>query len=248
MSDGINLCAVIPIYNHPDYLTILVEEFEASNVPIILVDDGSEDHCRRVIDNVVEQFQTVHLERHEVNRGKGAAIKSGLRAALEQNFTHALQIDADGQHAVNDVPKFVAAMKRHPQALIAGYPCYDNSIPRHRYYGRYASHIWVWINTLSTTIIDSMCCFRIYPVAESVLLINSEKVGDRMDFDGEFIVRWFWTRQPLKQIGTHVIYPQNGVSHFQLFNDNRLITWMHTRLFFGMLRRLPMLLQRKWRA
>jgi glycosyltransferase involved in cell wall biosynthesis len=246
MSGDLSLCAVIPVFNHSEWLSTIIDQFKRNDIAVIIVDDGSDASCRILIDALVEKNRCIRLERHEINQGKGAAIKTALRVALEQGFTHALQVDADGQHALDDISKFVTAMEKNPKSLIAGYPCYDDSIPRHRYYGRYASHIWVWINTLSCSIIDSMCGFRIYPLAQSVELISREKMGNRMDFDGEFIVRWFWTGQPIEQISTRVIYPPDGVSHFRLFSDNRLIAWMHTRLFFGMLLRLPRLLKRMW--
>ena len=248
---SLRLCAIIPVYNHPTYLKVVVEELRAFGLPVMLIDDGSEKACARLIDDLVVEASKrsgppLYLERHLSNQGKGAAIKTGLSAALKAGFSHGLQIDADGQHAMDDVPRFIKTMERHPAALIAGYPRYDHSIPRHRYYGRYASHVWVWINTLSMTIIDSMCGFRIYPLADSLALLKTTRIGTRMDFDGEFIVRWFWTNRPLQQLETRVIYPNNGISHFKLFEDNLRITWMHTKLFFGMLWRLPVLLPRMW--
>jgi len=246
LNKRLSLCAIIPVYNHPLYLDRVVEQLRSIGLPVLLIDDGSDQTCGTLMDDLVMQANTlsgpaVYLDRHASNRGKGAAIKTGLSTALKKGYSHALQVDADGQHALEDVPLFVAAMSAHPTALIAGYPRYDDSIPRHRYYGRYASHIWVWINTLSTTIIDSMCGFRIYPLAASIELFRQAKIGNRMDFDGDFIVRWFWSNQPLQQIETRVIYPDNGISHFDFLKDNLRITWMHTRLFFGMLRRLPRL-------
>jgi hypothetical protein len=115
-------------------------------------------------------------------------------------------------------------------------------------YGRYLTHVWVWINTLSLDITDSMCGFRVYPVARSNQLIAAEPMGDRMDFDTEFMVRWHWHHWGIKQISTRVIYPEQGVSHFRVWRDNKLISWMHTRLFFGMLWRLPRILRNKFRA
>lgn len=246
MSDAnINLCVVIPVYNHPDKLQHLASFFNELNLPVILVDDGSDTLCRNILLQLEQENAHVMLATHAANQGKGAAIKTGIQVAQKAAFTHALQIDADGQHDLNDVSLFMTAMYKKPDAMIAGYPRYDKSIPKLRYYGRYATHVWVWINTLSTTIKDSMCGFRIYPVARSHQLITDEKMGDRMDYDGEFIVRWYWSGQPLVQIPTRVIYPKHGVSHFLLFKDNRLISWMHARLFFGMLIRLPKLLKRK---
>ncbi len=245
---NINLCVIIPVYNHPDKLHQLTTTFNEINLPIIMVDDGSDASCQDILMQLAQENAHMTLQTHSSNQGKGAAIKTGIHAAQKAGFTHALQIDADGQHDTNDVTRFIEAMHLQPDALIAGYPQYDESIPKLRYYGRYASHVWVWINTLSMTIKDSMCGFRIYPVARSQQLIVEESIGDRMDYDGEFIVRWYWDGQPLMQIPTRVIYPEHGVSHFRLFKDNCLISWMHARLFFGMLCRLPQLLERRWKA
>ena len=242
---NINLCAIIPVYNHPDKLDYLVTKLSELKLPIIMVDDGSDAECCQILKRLEGENTNMMLQAHLVNRGKGAAIKTGMHMAQKAGFTHALQIDADAQHDLNDVPHFVEEMKKHTDALIAGYPLYDETIPKYRYYGRYASHVWTWINTLSMTIKDSMCGFRIYPVSQSLQLIHEEKVGDRMDYDVEFIIRWYWTGQPIVQIPTRVIYPEHGVSHFRLIHDNCLISWMHTRLFFGMLQRLPRLLKSK---
>ena len=177
--------------------------------------------------------------------GTAAALGDAGSPASDSTLGPTSGLNADGQHDLNDVPRFIEAMSRQPEALIAGYPQFDESIPKLRYYGRYASHIWVWINTLSMTIKDSMCGFRIYPVEQSHQLISHKKMGNHMEYDGEFIVRWHWSGQPLAQIPTRVIYPAHGVSHFRLFKDNCLISWMHARLFFGMLMRIPKLLKRK---
>jgi len=244
-AENINLCAIIPVYNHPDKLDYLVQRLSELNLSVIMVDDGSDSECCKILKRLEKENTNIKMQVHSVNLGKGAAIKTAINMAQKAGFSHALQIDADGQHDLNDIPHFIEAMKKHPDALIAGYPLYDETIPRQRYYGRYASHVWVWINTLSMSIKDSMCGFRIYPVLQSWQLINEGKLGNRMEYDIEFIVRWYWTGQPLIQMPTKVIYLEHGLSHFRLIIDNCLISWMHTRLFFGMLLRLPKLLTSK---
>lgn len=237
-------CALIPVYNHPAQLAETVAALRASGLPVVLVDDGSDRECRQLMAALAAATARVHLIRRPCNDGKGAAVKDGLRAARNHGFSHAIQIDADGQHDLSDAARFLRVAKQQPGALVAGYPAYDASVPRHRYYARYLSHLWVWINTLSTTIRDSMCGFRVYPVAASCTLLDAQPMGDRMDFDIEFIVRWVWAGHPLEQLQTRVTYPPDGVSHFHLWRDNGLISLMHARLFFGMLRRLPRLLAR----
>ncbi len=237
-------CVLVPIYNHARALAATLQAAQSLHLPMLLVDDGSAAQYTTTIQSLAKEYDAL-LISHAHNSGKGAAIKSGLREAHNAGFTHALQIDADGQHASDDIPRFLQAMQAHPDALIVGYPQFDESIPKHRFYGRYLTHVWVWINTLSLQIRDSMCGFRIYPVAAACELLRAERIGDRMDFDCDFIVRWMWQGHAMQQLQTRVIYPEGNSSGFRIVQDNLLITWMHTRLFFGMLRRLPRLLRQR---
>jgi len=180
--------------------------------------------------------------------GQGAAVMAGLQAAAKAGFTHALQIDADGQHDCSDVPRFVAAAMAEPRALICGRPLFDASIPRHRLYLRYLTHVMVWLNTLSFDIPDSMCGLRVYPLSIVLPAIVADPPGRRMDFDVEVLVRLHWAGVRMRWIPTRVRYALDGVSHFRLVRDNGLITVMHTKLFFGMLRRAPLLIVRRLRA
>lgn len=242
-------CALVPVYNHHHCLAQTLANIHRYGLVVLMVDDGSDATCKEVMQQLADANpQQVHLITCSVNGGKGAAIKTGLQVAARLGFSHALQIDADGQHNSQDIPRFLAAAEQHPGTLIAGMPEYDDSVPKGRLYGRYLTHVWVWINTLSLAIRDSMCGFRVYPVARSCALIAAVPMGDRMDFDTEFMVRWHWRHWPLQQLSTRVIYPQDGVSHFRVWRDNKLISWMHTRLFFGMLWRLPRLLFNKFRV
>ncbi len=240
------LVAVIPVYNHGEAVGAVVQAIRRHGLPVLLVDDGSRADCAAVLDTLAAADpQSVHLVRLTVNQGKGGAVMAGLRAAFSQGWTHALQIDADGQHDAADIPKFAAAAAAQPGHFICGCPVYDASVPKARLYGRYATHVWVWINTLSMAIRDSMCGFRVYPLKAVVPLIDSVSIGRRMDFDVEVAVRLFWRGVPVVNQPTRVSYPLDGISHFRALQDNVLISWMHTRLFFGMLLRLPLLLWRK---
>jgi glycosyltransferase involved in cell wall biosynthesis len=236
---------VIPVYNHGGAIGAMVERIRGLDVPCLLVDDGSAADCAAVLDQLVSEH--VSLLRLPENQGKGGAVMDGLREAMRRGFSHALQIDADGQHDPGDIPGFLAEARQYPQALVTGCPIYDASVPKGRLYGRYATHIWVWINTLSFDIRDSMCGYRVYPLAPTIDLIDSVKIGRRMDFDSEILVRLHWRGVPLRNRATRVTYPQDGVSHFDVWRDNLGISRMHAMLFFGMLIRLPALLLNKWR-
>ncbi len=239
-----NPCVLIPVYNHPVVIANTVAEVRALNLPVVLIDDGSEPQCAALLQQLAAADPQVQLQRLPNNRGKGGAVKAGFLFARHLGFSHALQIDADGQHDTGAIGRFLDLARAQPGALIAGYPLYDESVPKVRYYSRYLTHVWVWINTLSLAITDSMCGFRVYPLDYTCRLIASEHIGERMDFDIEFIVRWYWSGAPLQQQPIRVHYPEDGVSHFRGWADNWLISKMHARLFFGMLWRAPLWLLR----
>ncbi|WP_263262137.1 glycosyltransferase family 2 protein [Pseudomonas sp. RIT-PI-S] len=240
-------CAVIPVYNHEHAVGAVVDALLAQGLPCVLVDDASRPGCAAVLDALAEREQ-VWLVRLARNQGKGGAVMAGLAEAHRLGFSHALQVDADGQHDLADVARFLEASRQCPVALICGYPRYDASVPKGRLYARYLTHVWVWINTLSLGIRDSMCGFRVYPLAAVLPVIQGARLGKRMDFDPEVLVRLHWRNQPMHWLHTRVHYPADGVSHFRAFEDNVLISRMHARLFFGMLLRVPLILWRRWAA
>ncbi len=247
MTDSFKICAVIPVYNHELAIGQTLERVLAHNIPVILVNDGSNDVCSERLEALAQQNQEqVHLVSLPVNRGKGDAVKAGLNQAHQLGYSHALQIDADGQHDARDIPRFIETAQQHPTKLILGAPIYDGSASRLRVYGRYLTHVWVWINTLSFQIKDSMCGFRIYPVPALMALLQKHSCGHRMGFDTEVIVRWYWQGGRVVNLETQVLYPENGVSHFHYLRDNVRQSSMHARLFFGMLLRSPRLLLRKF--
>ena len=244
----IRACAVIPYYEHPTTLAGTVAVLRRHGLTCFIVDDGSGSAAHAIASQLAAHDPAVRLITHGSNRGKGAAVLSGGRAAAAAGFTHALQVDADGQHDLGDVPEFLAQAGSHPQALILGTPRFDASMPRSRLYGRYLTHLWVWVNTLSLDVADSMCGYRVYPLASLFEVADSERLGRRMEFDTEIVVRLHWRGVPMIGLPTLVTYPPDGVSHFDLWHDNLRISAMHARLFFGMLLRAPGMLLRRVRG
>ncbi|MDK2632637.1 glycosyltransferase [Pantoea stewartii subsp. indologenes] len=245
MSLTFSPCILIPCYNHGAMIATVLTRLAPFGLPCILVDDGSDAATQTVLDRLAAENSTLTLVRLAENAGKGAAVMQGMQVAAQAGFTHAVQVDADGQHAIEDIPALLALAQQHPEALISGQPVYDASIPRSRLYGRWITHAWVWIETLSLQLKDSMCGFRVYPIAPTLQLAQHATLGRRMDFDTEVMVRLYWQGHPSYFVPTRVTYPQDGLSHFDAFKDNVRISLMHTRLFFGMLPRIPSLLGRR---
>ena len=239
---------LVPCYNHGGQVEATVAALLRHDLPCLIVDDGSDAATARVLDDLAARHDAIQVERLADNRGKGAAVEAGIEAAARRGWTHVLQVDADGQHAFEDIPRLLEAAEAEPEALVSGRPVYADDIPPARFYGRYVTHVLVWIETLSLAIRDSMCGFRVYPVGPTRALMRSHRVGRRMDFDTDVMVRLYWRGTPVRFVDTRVIYPEGGVSHFKMVRDNLRIGWMHARLLAGMLPRAPRLLARRLRA
>ncbi|NMM42418.1 glycosyltransferase family 2 protein [Pseudoalteromonas arctica] len=238
-------CIVIPNYNHTHAIAGVLSELGELSLPIIMIDDGSDEDAKKVFTSLAQTYSFLTLLTHSENQGKGGAVQTGLRYAFANGYSHAIQVDADGQHSLHDISKLIAASDKTPENVVSGCPIYDSSVPKHRYLSRYITHFWVWVETLSFDIVDSMCGFRVYPLQQTEQLMNKRALGARMDFDIEILVRLYWQGARVTFIPTQVIYPEGGVSHFRALHDNLGISWLHTRLFFGMLVRIPKLLLRK---
>ncbi len=231
-------CAVVPCYNHGATAGAVVARLVAHGLDTLLVDDGSDAASAEALRAIAALQPRVQLLRLEPNGGKGAAVVHGLREAAKRGFTHALQVDADGQHDIHDVPRFLQEGRRQPNAAVCGLPRYDTSAPRSRRYGRWITHFWVWLETRSFAIGDALCGFRLYPLAPTLALANRVRLARGMSFDIDVIVRLAWEGLPIINVPTWVTYPRGGISHFRLLRDNLRVSGTHTRLVLGMLWRL----------
>jgi predicted LPLAT superfamily acyltransferase len=240
-------CLVVPVYDPGPALTRTVEVLAGSGLPLYLVDDGSGSATCAELQRLAAAGGRIRLLRLEPNQGKGAAVMLGLRQAHQDGCSHALQVDSDGQHDLAAVEEFLALGRAHPEAVIAGAPRFDASVPPARRYWRHLSHFFVRLDTLSGDIQDSLCGFRLYPLEATLALMEREAIPHRMTFDTEIIVRLHWRGVPVLNAPVAVTYPEDGVSHFRPWADTLALIGMHRRLLAGMLRRAPRLLGRRWR-
>lgn len=229
--------AVIPHYNHSNTVGNVADQLCHLGLPVLIIDDGSSvEHKERLQKLINHSDIQLHFCSH--NGGKGAAMKVGFRLAFEQGFHYVIQVDADGQHQLSDVATFLQKSAENPTALICGRPIYGDDAPKSRLYGRKITDFWNAIHTHSRDILDGMCGFRLYPLKQTLDLLEQESIGDRMDFDIEIIVKAHWYQIPMIWVDTPVRYELNGVSHFRAFADNWKITKMHTKLFWKMVWRM----------
>ena len=240
-----NCCIIIPHYKHDQLFAGFLPKLLTLNLPCIVVDDGSDSDTQGRLSDLLAAYPKVHLIKHVTNRGKGAAVFTACHHARFMGFSHVLQLDADGQHNIDDVAQFLAYAKAHPQTIVCGRPFFDKSAPKVRVYGRKVTDFWVALETLSFTIKDGLCGFRLYPLQAVETLIDNYYIGPRMDFDPEILVKAAWANIEMHFIPTKVIYHADPVSHFNYLRDNLQMIKLHIRLIIGMLIRLPKLLYRR---
>ncbi len=238
---AIELCAVIPVFRHEGTVPQVVRKLTEYRLPVFLVDDGNASPARLALQNIAAEFSNVRLVRNRENGGKGKAVCAGLREAFAAGFSHALQVDADGQHDLGELSKFLEEATSHPEDFVGAFPQYDSSVPKSRLTGRKITNFWVALETLSLKIPDAMCGFRIYPLAKTVPVLKDIR-SFRMGFDIEILVRLSWTGVRLHFLPVRVFYPENSLSNFRLFRDNVEISLLHARLTCYMILRLPKIL------
>lgn len=222
-------CAIIPTYDNPATIAKVTARVKEHLPDVLVIDDGSAEAGRAAVRELGEQgLATVHFRAQ--NGGKGAAVLSGLELALAKGFTHALQIDADGQHDTADIPRLLEASRARPEALVLGQPIFDETAPKSRKRARKITHVLCAIEAGSLGLGDPLCGFRVYPVRAS---LAARARGRKMDFDPEVAVKLWWARTPIVHVDVKVRYltaAEGGVSHYQLVRDTARIAWMHVRL------------------
>lgn len=240
---------LIPSYNPGPKVYATVTEARQYWQPVWVVVDGSTDGTAEGLAARAAADPGLKVIVLPENQGKGAAVLHGIEQAAQAGFTHVLAMDSDGQHPAASIPEFMDASLRQPGCMVLGVPVFDASAPALRVKGRRISNWWANLETLWSGIGDSLFGFRVYPIAPLRRVMAGRRWMRRFDFDPEAAVRLRWLGVPALNLPAPVKYlsaAEGGVSHFDYWRDNRLLTWMHIRLVFGFAVRLPLLLWRCW--
>ena len=234
---------LVPFYNHPQNIKALITALKTYELPVVVVDDGSDEASKQILAEL-ERTEGILLLTRAQNGGKGIAMKDGFKFASERGFSHVLQIDADFQHDAALIGEFLRQSEAHPQSIVCANPIYGDDAPKSRVHGRKITNFWVAINTLSLGIKDAMCGFRVYPL-EQLKKAAAKSKTNRMEFDIEILVNAARQGVDMRWIDTYVHYEKGGVSHFKMLRDNALISLMHAKYFFS----LPkFMLDKIWRT
>lgn len=245
---------LLPAYNAGPRLHAVVAEVLNHWQPVLVVIDGSTDGSERPVHELAAANPALTVLVLPTNSGKGAAVLAGAQAAQARGFTHALVMDADGQHPASSIAEFMAASLRQPPALVLGQPIFPPNIPAARLHGRKLSVGLVHFELLGSVIADPLFGFRVYPLAPLLAVLGPRRGGRRYDFDTEAAVRLAWAGVPPMNLAAPVKYfsrAEGGVSHFHYLRDNATLVGMHTRLIAELLLwRWPAVLRhrRHWRT
>jgi len=227
---------LIPAYNPGARLELTVRAVLAHWSTVWVVVDGSTDGSHDFLSALSASNSGVRMLDRATNGGKGAAVLTGARAALEAGFTHALVMDADGQHPAEQIAEFMEKSGDEPKAMILGQPLFGPEAPKVRLYGRKLSVGIVHLETGGRVIADPLFGFRVYPLAPLVQVLESTGGARHYDFDPEVAVRLVWAGVPVENVKATCRYlsaDEGGVSHFHYFRDNLRMIWLHTRLLFA---------------
>jgi glycosyltransferase involved in cell wall biosynthesis len=235
---------LIPSYNPGTKALETVQAARAEWDPVWVVVDGSTDGSAEKLCALARTDPGLRVLVRERNGGKGAALLDGLIAAQRAGFTHALTMDADGQHPAERIGAFMSASTAAPGTMILGDPVFDTSAPRVRLRGRRIANWCTNLETLWAGVHDTLFGYRVYPIAPLIEVMQRSRWMRRFDFDPEAVVRLSWRGVPLVNLPAPVRYfsaAEGGVSHFNYWRDNVLLTSMYLRLSVGFLVRLPWL-------
>jgi glycosyltransferase involved in cell wall biosynthesis len=231
---------IIPSFNSGRLLGRTVAAARKYWAPVWVVIDGSTDDSGAAVEALARTDSAVRVVHLPNNGGKGAAVRQGLIAAQTAGFTHALVMDADGQHPANRVPSFMATSAAAPGALVMGRPVFGADAPWVRVLSRRLCNACAALVTLRR-VGDTLFGFRVYPIARLLAVMQASHGMRRFDFDPEAVVRLAWDGTPFIHLSAPVRYlnrAEDGVSHFKYVRDNLLLTGMFLRLSLAAIMRL----------
>jgi glycosyltransferase involved in cell wall biosynthesis len=223
--DKYNCCVIIPTYNNSKTLKSVIESVSAYCDDIIVVDDGSTDDTKKILDGFPD-VQVLHLP---VNKGKGIALRKGFKEAVALGFDRAITIDSDGQHFASDMPAFLKKLEENPDMLIVGARNMSGeSIPGKSSFGYKISNFWFHFET-GINLPDTQSGFRLYPVK---LLNDMKFFTSKYEFEIEVLVKASWNGIPVESVPINVFYAKGKerITHFRPVKDFTRVGLLHVWL------------------
>jgi len=220
------LCVIIPTYNNGGTIGKVIEDVKRHGLQVIVVDDGSTDNTPAVLEALSDGILTVS---YRPNKGKGHALVSGFRKATELGFTHAVTIDADGQHFADDLPVFISQLESCEDTIIVGTRnLTEENMPRQNTFANRFSNFWFRFQT-GIDLPDTQSGYRLYTLAS---LRGLSLITSRYEAELELLVFAAWAGTRITSVPVRVYYPpaEERVSHFRPVYDFVRISILNTVL------------------
>lgn len=210
---------IIPTYNNAGTLRDVLDRTLAQGLPVVVVDDGCTDGTSEVLDSVIAgpHRQSLTVLTHSQNQGKGAALKTAFRWALEKGYTYAVTIDSDSQHYPEDIPLLIKA--KGERTLVVGSRTTRGANAGGSFANRF-SNFWFTAYT-GFSLPDTQTGFRLYPLH---VLPSLKVVGNRYEAELSLLLFSAWKGLSLVPVQVRVNYPKDRVTHFRPFQDFMRIT------------------------
>lgn len=219
---------LLPSYNSGKMLAQTVRSALRVWSDVWVVIDGSDDGS----DLDLPYHDGLRVIRRSENGGKGAAVFDGLAAARQAGFTHALIMDADGQHDASCITSFISSSRELPESMVLGAPRFGPGAPLERIWGRKIANFLV--RRLGSRVIgDSLFGFRLYPIEPLWQVMQATRHMRGFDFEPEAVIRMAWLGTDIRNLSVPVRYfrkSEGGISHFNYGRDNLLLARMFVRL------------------
>ena len=219
-------CAVVmPTYNNAATIAKVISDVKEYAADVIVVNDGSTDDTKDILSSISD----IKVVDYPNNKGKGYALKLGLKKAYEWGFRYAITIDSDGQHYADDIPAFIEKIEEKPDSLLIGARNLTaDNMPSKNTFANKFSNFWYKVET-GQTLSDTQSGFRLYPLDK---LQKIHFITRRYEFEVEIIVRAAWRGVNVENIPITVYYPpeEERVSHFRPLQDFTRISILNTVL------------------
>lgn len=229
---------LIPSYNTGRRLKDTVISALSAWKDVWVVVDGSDDGSDLALDGLSEGHPNFRLIRKTENGGKGSAVLHAAQMALKAGYTHALVMDADGQHPSASIETLMRLSIQQPEVVVMGQPVFGPEVPKARLYGRKITIFWTELETLGVGLGDTLFGMRVYPLIQLCDVMAETSTARGYDFDPEVAVRLVWTGVRPVQVDVPVSYfseAEGGVSHFHYLRDNVKLTCLQFRMMFSFL-------------
>lgn len=223
---------LIPAYKPEPVLIEVVSTLSSSGFHIIIVNDGSPMHYQNIFDTL-DQLKHVTIVQHEINFGKGQALKTGFQTYLQdfhQSGVGIVTADADGQHSVQDIIQIATSLMQNPKSLSLGIRQFDHKVPMRSRFGNQLTR-WIFKLLIGQSLQDTQTGLRGIPDQFIPTLLQTQSQG--YEFELDMLILAAKNHIPFLEHPIKTIYENNNQSsHFNPLIDSFKIYFVFVR-FLG---------------